>query len=306
MSRQKLPGVGVVVGRFQVHRLHEGHRLVLDRANCHQKMLVFIGIHPALVTPENPLDFPTRQAMIRESYPDATIIPLPDQPTDAFWSQQLDGRIREYSPIGSVTIYCGRDGFQPHYLGAYRVLETEDTLVTSGTEIRKSIGERVLASEDFRAGVCYAAFNQRSRVYPTVDIAMTRWIGETLEVLTITKRSGRHFPGGFIDPSDESAEMAAARELQEETGLTPAEGVRGMHFICSRRIKDWRDTANDRILTVFFHCAYSFGMARANDDADTVEWLSLNEWLSKRDDWGGDHAKLASALFQQSLLRRLV
>ena len=50
-------GVGVVIGRFQVHELHKGHLLLLNEAAKHGKMLVCIGVSPTLVTRDNPLDY---------------------------------------------------------------------------------------------------------------------------------------------------------------------------------------------------------------------------------------------------------
>jgi len=66
----KLPtaDVGVIIGRFQVAELHDGHHMIISSVlERHKKVLIFLGSTPdVLVTKQNPLDFLTRQQMIQE------------------------------------------------------------------------------------------------------------------------------------------------------------------------------------------------------------------------------------------------
>ncbi len=289
-----LPGVGVVVGRFQVHSLHAGHLEILNHAARHQKQLIFVGIHPSLVTPSDPLDFAVRNLMLSGYWPMAIIVGLPDQPSDGVWSRLLDQQIKDHCPIFAeqnlVTVYCGRDGFEPHYYGKYKVREVDDVTDETGTKVRNRVGHCVIDSPQFRAGIIYASANQRPRVSPTVDIAMTR--GNEVLLGKKNRMGGVwSFPGGFVDINDQSAEAAARRELQEETGLN-AEG--SLHYICTSRVKDWRDTDGSKILTTFFHCKYTFGAPKAGDDLDHVEWIAINRL--KDLEWSGDHKRLAEEL----------
>ena len=80
--KNKKPGLGVVIGRFQVPELHDGHRHIITQASKHQRALVFVGIHPNLLTRDHPLDYPFREAMIKSEFPNVMVAPLSDQPTD--------------------------------------------------------------------------------------------------------------------------------------------------------------------------------------------------------------------------------
>ncbi len=57
--------IGAVVGRFQVHELHDAHRYIIDQVvNNHKKSIIFLGVPKVVGTKKNPLDFDTRKKMI--------------------------------------------------------------------------------------------------------------------------------------------------------------------------------------------------------------------------------------------------
>ncbi len=64
----------MALGRFQVHKLHEGHIALIRKAAEHTKLVVFICTSPHLVTPDDPLDYPTRERMVREAFPTAVVV----------------------------------------------------------------------------------------------------------------------------------------------------------------------------------------------------------------------------------------
>lgn len=275
LAHKPRPGIGVVVGRFQVPMLHDGHLYVLNQANRHQKLLVLVGVHPCLVTRNDPLDFPTRAQMVVGHYPHAMVAPLPDQPTDEAWSAQLDQTVRTYCPLGEVTLYCGRDGFASHYSGQFPVTEVEELEFRSGTQERYRVNNHVLNSEHFRRGVIYASANQRPRLCPTVDVALVRYDSERgwMAVLGAKKgESGYRFPGGFVDPTDPTYEAAARRECREEINLIPET----LEYLGSCRVEDWRENESDRLFTSFF-VGYPTTQAApgAGDDLQSASWLPL-------------------------------
>jgi hypothetical protein len=137
--------IGSVVGRFQVHELHDAHRYVIDQVvNNHKKSIIFLGVPKVVGTKKNPLDFDTRKKMIQSSYPDTLILSLPDIGDDFKWTAELDKRIREVYPIGEVVLYGGRDSFIPYYQkgkGQFDCKELDQYTFVSGTEVRKIVDE---------------------------------------------------------------------------------------------------------------------------------------------------------------------
>jgi len=266
-------GVGAVVGRFQVNRLHEGHTLLINQADRHKKLAIVLA-SPRTFTQESPLDFQTRKAMIQAAYPEAVVLHIIDQETDKGWSEALDAALQTMFPHDEITLYSGRDGFAGHYEGSLFVQGVETVSNTSGTEVRMDVGQTVLGTEDFRRGVIYGSRNQYARISPTVDIALMK---EGKVLLAMRKTSERwRFPGGFVDITDASYESAARRELSEETGL----GLEGkLEFVVSSIIPDWRNTASYRIFTTLFMGDYSWGAPQPKDDlaGGKLSWLPVNE-----------------------------
>lgn len=293
---KRKPGIGAVVGRFQVPELHPGHRYVIDKANEHERLVIFVGCHPMLMTKASPLDFPTRKRMLEAEYPDAHVIALPDQPTDQGWSDTLDMLLRVHVPIGDpVFLYGSRDSFIPHYHGKFKTVELDpvDETAWSGTSVREEIKRVPGSSADFRKGVIYAAMNQYGRTRLCVDIAVVKFAGDLVLLGQKPNHPGHwRFPGGFVDGSDESTEFAARRELLEETGL----GVNELHFLGGVRIQDWRDTPSDRCFTNFYRADYVFGMAKGSDDLPVVGWHAISGLRDLQ--MAGDHSILRDKLIE--------
>ena len=282
-STPKTP-VGVIIGRFQVHELHEGHIALIDTVNQkHKKLLVLIGSCPTVkVTRNNPLDYQTRMLMVKEAFPNAIILPVKDTPSDEDWSKAVDTKIEEVfegiSDSKGATIYGSRDAFIPYYAGKYGVVELDPTVDISGTMIRQEIGEEVKSSPDFRRGVVYAAYNQHARVMPTVDIACIKKNEITLDEIALVRKKNDiaglwRFPGGFLDPRvDDSIEQTASREIREETGLE----VSTPQYIQSFKVDDWRYRKEiDKIFTCLFMCTYVFGNLEAKDDINQASWFPM-------------------------------
>ena len=107
----------------------------------------------------------------------------------------------------------------------------------------------------------------------TVDVIVFRRLEKRIEVLLI-KRAGepfKHhwaFPGGFVD-GDESLEAAAARELQEETGIS------GIQLDQFRAFGDpGRDPRGHTVSIVFTALLTSEISVRPADDAEDTQWRS--------------------------------
>ena len=269
---------GVIIGRFQTPELHSEHikliQYVLDR---HEKVILFLGVSPTLANKKHPMDFITRKYMIEEQFgiSKLTIMPLSDNKSNEIWSKQLDSKIKEVFPLGSVTIYGSRDSFIPYYFGVNKTLELQPDVFVSATDIREVASKKVISSSEFRAGIIYSVYNQFPIVYSTVDVAIIK-----NDEILLGQKLGEtqwRFIGGFVDTTDESDEAAAKRETLEETNLEVAD----FEYICSMQVEDWRYRGiKDRsIMTRFFKAKYIFGCPTPQDDINALKWFKLTPEL---------------------------
>jgi bifunctional NMN adenylyltransferase/nudix hydrolase len=271
--------IGVIVGRFETPYLHEGHLGLINHVlDKHANVIIFLGIAPIQNTLRNPLDYPTRKAMIQSHFPNVIVLPLLDNRSDVKWSQILDGGIRAIFPDKDAILYGGvHESFIPHYKGKH---VTEPFLSVGGhnaTELRESAALTVLPTKDFRCGVIYGIASQRAVTYPTVDVVVAN---DKEQILLVRKPSETkfRFAGGFVDRTDADFEMAARRELYEETTLSAL----NLTYIASQKIDDWRYT-KDRsgIMTTLF-LAYEWdqmGRPTPSDDlhGGEVKWFNLTD-----------------------------
>lgn len=268
--------IGVVVARFQVHKLHEGQRNLLDMVyKNHKKVIIFLGVSVIAGTKNNPLDFASRKAMIQEAYPKAVVLPLKDNRSDAKWSQILDAEIKiPYGDLSAV-LYGSRDSFIPYYSGKNPVIEYTTDVFYSGTEVRKEVSREILASEDFRAGIIHATYAARPVTYPTVDITVYNDKGQ---ILMAKKPNEPHyrFIGGFVDRTDESWEQAAKREFKEETGGNAE--IDDIRYVCSSAVNDWRyNKTESGIMTTLFIGKFLWGRIEPSDDIASLHWVNPSD-----------------------------
>ena len=154
--------VGVIVGRFQVPELHEAHvDLIQSVINRHPKVIIFLGLSPCKTTYNNPLDFEARKQLILDKFPQVNVLYIKDERDDGVWSRKLDSQIEDILGANQkAVLYGSRDSFIPFYTTkTYDVIELEPDRFISGTEIRKSVSNRVKSTPDFRAGVIWGVNN---------------------------------------------------------------------------------------------------------------------------------------------------
>lgn len=278
-SVEKKYDIGVIIGRFQINRLHDAHRELINSViERHDKVIIFLGVSKAIATRRNPLDFASREVMIREEFGDriSTILPLPDMKDDYLWSKQVDNKVREVFPMGTAVLYGARDSFLPYYKGVLETIELEATQKVSATSVRKEVSNKVEKSEEFRSGVIYSAYSTYPVTYPTVDVAVMD--GYKILMGRKSDENKFRFIGGFVDVTDKSYEDTAIREVEEETGLI----IKRLRYMGSLLVNDWRyRSEEDRsVTTLFFRADYIEGTPVANDDIEEVRWFlkaDLNE-----------------------------
>jgi bifunctional NMN adenylyltransferase/nudix hydrolase len=272
--------IGTLVGRFQVHELHEAHHYLIKQVvDNHKKVILFLGVSKVVGTKKNPLDFDTRKKMIQHHYPDIVILALPDFGDDKRWSHELDKRIKEVYPIGDVLLYGGRDSFIPYYKnggGQFDCKELEQYTFVSGTEVRKMVSSEVKDSQDFRSGMIYQSYNQYPKVHPCVDIAI---LNEEEDKVLLAKRpfeDGWRFIGGFSKPTDVSYEHTVRRKISEDAGHNLS--VNHPRYIGSCQIPDWRyQSEEDKILSILFITKKQFGRIDPSDDVSELKWWDISE-----------------------------
>lgn len=307
MKNNKVPEIGVIVGRFQINDLHEGHRKVFDTVidiHTQVKTIVFLGVAPTRAESDNPLDFITRKWMILDSYQHVTVAPIPDYNSDEVWSSELDKRIREIHPYGSVMLYGSRDSFAKTYKGKFPITEIEEETGISATEARKEISKEVPMTSDYRSGVINCANNQFAKVFPTVDVAIICGNGSKEDPFTLLLGKKPHeekyrFIGGFADPTDNSYEQSAIREADEETGLE----VGDLKYLGSAKIDDWRyRKSQNKIITHLFVAKKVFGNEMPDDDIRELAKFEFN--LLNINMFVEEH-KILYLLFEEKYLNKI-
>ena len=273
------PSFGVIVGRFQVHELHDGHMELFRAVRArHNRILVFVGVSPTGSTKRNPLDFETRQRMIQAKFPEFTVLPLPDVMTDEAWSKNLDDKIHEVVNYGDVVLYGGRDSFVPHYKGHHRPVELAlPPAKISGEDIRASLTNTVMESADFRAGVIYAAMNAWPRVITCVDIIILNKGADGQLRVFLGKKEGEpgwRFIGGHAEPGVPTFEADARKEVMEETGLD----LISLRYVGSAIIPDWRYEKEDsKIKSLVFVGESMTQGGRGQSDIAEGKWFNIEQ-----------------------------
>lgn len=151
--------IAIVIGRFQVPYLHEGHKFLFRSIHA-ERLVVLLGVTPE-PNADNPLSFETRESMlsaelVQLGWENFTILPLRDCESDDDWVDALSELFTATFGTDDWMFYCGRDS------GAVRVLEDAmypNTIIgggppDSGTRLRQL--PPVNDSREFRRGVIYA------------------------------------------------------------------------------------------------------------------------------------------------------
>ena len=288
---------GIVIGRFQVNSLHEGHKALLDsvaeRAN---RLIIFVGLSPNKCTIMNPLDFKLVQSMLQDCYPEATIQYIKDVESNTVWSKNLDTQIENLiGPNQNVVLFGSRDSFIPYYSGKYEVEELTQETYFSGTEIRKQLASNVKNSDDFRAGAIWAMQNQWSTPKMCIDSALFN--DNYTQILLGRKINEDKYRliGGFVE-GNETLEETLARESFEEAHVQ----IKDSSYVKSFIIDDWRYRGErDKILSSLFTSTF-IGKPEPGDDICELKWFDFNEDLLNKIVY--EHIILIDALLSKAFI----
>lgn len=279
MTTQDQPSVGIIVSRFQVDELHDGHRFLIDSVSAlHDETGIALGVRRGMRNEENPLTYEERAVMVRQSYPDLplTLFPIYDHAISAErWSKNLDELIRTHFPNHRVVLYGSRGSFIPKYSGTFPTVEIPSIPAKSGTEVRNSVLFPHTAKA--RAAIICAERERHGILYSTVDLAIIDWKRRKVRMIGKAEHDEfLSFPGGFIDPFLDSSGLAAVKREQGEEvlGIRISEPVQ----IAEMMVDDprYRGT-KDGIRTQLFVADYYGGEAEAGDDAEGVHELDFDD-----------------------------
>ena len=288
--------VGIIIGRFQVPRLHSGHTAIMSHSlkNC-TRTLVFLGVSSRKNTRNYPMEYEPRRQMLNSYSNLIEVYPIADHKSDIEWSKNLDAAIAAMVGTNqSVVLFGGRDSFIPNYRGKYKTEELPINVDESGTEVRELCAKIVSNTDNFRAGIIHAAYNRYPQVFMTTDVAI---FNEDYSELLLGKKDsdgGQYrFVGGFVEPNG-SLESNAAREVREETGLN----ITKPEYLRSFLVNDWRyQNEQDRIMTTLFTAKKMFGSEYPNDDLDELRWFSRADILAGNIPLVNEHWELMGAVY---------
>lgn len=305
-SRKKPMNLSVIVARFQIDELHEGHQYIIrEAAKRGDAILVVLGSTMLQSTANNPLPAPVRAAMVTEFFAlhdiNGVVKVLADTPSDLIWSYNLDLLIEEAMDefgIPDAVLFHARDSFAAHYSGKFTVVELPDYPAEPATKRRQEICKNpgIITSRDFRRGAIYARQLGFPMVISTVDIIVEKEIKDgrawRTAILVITKpnSAGWFFPGGFADNKNNSKtvtdleelfgvpagtdEFDALREAFEESGVIAGNA----QYIGSVQQNDSRyRPERDKIRTRVFIADWREGEPEGRDDAETAQWIWVDE-----------------------------
>lgn len=275
--------IAIIIGAFQTPNISsEQFKLIRDIIISNDKVVVLL-LDTKITNQKWPLSYEVRREMILNAFEHKILdIPLPDTELDVDWSLLIDSRIDLVkTDQDSLSVRISKELYD-RYTGKYKGnISASFNLFTSrhpfpyNPTMTPNEEERLWA---YRCGRMDAYKREYGYVYSTVDIAVITSTKLQSPLVLLGRKKNEsffRFPGGFVDPKDDSRETAARRELYEETKLSIESQPT---FLGDFKINDWRyKNTQDSIMTSFYKVDYSFGIPVAADDLSEVKWFSIQE-----------------------------
>lgn len=284
--------IGVIIGRFQVHKLHQGHLdLISHVASKHSRVIIYLGVSSVLNSKNNPLDYISRQQMLQKQFPEIIIFPINDEKYDDVWSNKLDSELSSIFPTKEITLYGSRDSFKQFYKGKFKTEDFVSKNNFSGTEIRKQISSDIKNDENFRAGIIYSCYNKYDTVYQAIDCLV--YNEDKTQILLCKKPHEYNFRliGGFVSTKDETLMDAVKREVHEEAQIE----IGDIQYIASIMVNDWRyKNECDKIMTHIHVAKYVYGNITASDDISELHWTNIKDFLDNKIPLEEEHKQFPS------------
>lgn len=263
--------ISIIVGRFQIPELHEGHiKLINEAKKNSDKLILFLGSRIVRST-KDPLSFKMRKNVVQKYLRlNDEIYEIKDHKSDSVWRERFYNRVKELTNEEDVCTYYGsRDSFLDYLPKNENTVLVEDAGF-SGTKIRNNI--KNLDNKTFRAGYIKAINDEFNAHYTVVDAIIT----DGTHVLLGKKDTGYCLIGGFADECDNSLEEAIIREVKEETNLN----ISNPQYLMSHQCVDWRYSRARQPFTIVYTVKVNRFVAsdiEPMDDIDEIVIVPLNE-----------------------------
>lgn len=193
------------------------------------------------------------------------------------WSILLDEIIDKNMPIGATHIqFYAANSLADKYVGKHEVTRMED--IPGLTDVSEPVMVKPSTSNDFRQGIMYAEQRRFPMVYSTVDIAI---VNPEVDYVILGRKPNEkkwRFPGGFVDPTDNSKESAWCRELSEEIPGGVESYVTDIEYVGSCIVPDCRYPGKDKIMTTMFGAVMQLNPSELQAGDDLVEVQLFNIW----------------------------
>ena len=297
--------LGVLIGRFQVPEMHEGHRfLVREMLEQCDQVLVLFGSSNRPRSVKNPFTYQERATAAQRLFPSIWTAPLNDYLyNDSQWMADVAATIKDaevefsfkFGEQPEVVLYGhhkdGNDYLK--WFPQYEYVNVNSDVDVSGTEVRNSFSH--LLPKQVQLDMQYFAKEREtfSRYpYPgCLNICCGDAVVECLgHVLLIQRKftpgaGNWALPGGHKN-TDETFLQCALRELKEETNIRVPDAVLLGSIKATRLFDNPKRSSGIPKLTQAVYIVLkpnpdgSLPRANGGDDAALTRWVPISDALN--------------------------
>ena len=166
--------IGIIIGRFQTYKLHDGYEYLLEYVQSHYESYGILLGSSNEENIRNPLPFEPRKMMLEAYVKKKPIFidNIMDVDSDVVWSNNLDNIIKknlyeflnnshEKYKLENIFLIGSRDSFIKYYHGIFKTVEIDGHGTFNSTDMRNSI--KTQYEQDFISGFNAALLKDTSQ-----------------------------------------------------------------------------------------------------------------------------------------------